>query len=336
MSLSAPICSTELLHKQFTAPPVVVVGLPRSGSSFLSRVLSRTPDLYVFDDLYIRHECLKYNNPDRLTDQDISALAERLYWTLHSRIKYSPDSIPEISYKDARRLTDSIAGSFFEKFPKWCEIQSEFLSRLALLSGVPRWGWKCPGDFRVLESINNHYPGIQVIFLHRNPIDVLLSRKHVPEQDGDRRTYHPVVQSIYWETARRHAAAFAEKHPGQILFVSFDEMISDRKSHESILSFLNARSTSTHLDSPNTSFSSKSRPLPTYIELKCANFFCRAGMRNLGYRSNGEWGCVGLGNFLMCSVNFCRYYASRCVSDRSSRKISREFLRSLLSRKKPF
>ena len=33
--------------------PVVVVGLPRSGSSFLSYVISQIDDWYVFDDLYL-------------------------------------------------------------------------------------------------------------------------------------------------------------------------------------------------------------------------------------------------------------------------------------------
>ncbi|WP_107666876.1 hypothetical protein [Cyanothece sp. BG0011] len=51
-SPTSPLFSTTPVVEQST-PPVIVVGLPRSGSSFLAHTLSTLKDWYVFDDLMI-------------------------------------------------------------------------------------------------------------------------------------------------------------------------------------------------------------------------------------------------------------------------------------------
>ena len=48
--LEALIKSPTLVNQE-TTPPVIVVGLPRSGSSYLAHVLSCLEGWFIFDDL---------------------------------------------------------------------------------------------------------------------------------------------------------------------------------------------------------------------------------------------------------------------------------------------
>ena len=53
--MSDPLFSSQpVTAKDTHSAPVIVVGMPRSGSSFLSHVLSQLPGWYVFDDLYLQ------------------------------------------------------------------------------------------------------------------------------------------------------------------------------------------------------------------------------------------------------------------------------------------
>lgn len=333
MSDQPDIFSTGMIYKQFLHPPVVVVGLPRSGSSFLSRVLSCTPDLYVFDDLYIRQACNKFSNPAKLTDEDLHILGDRIYWILHSRIKFSPDSIPSLSIDEAKLLSRSIVASFLGTEPSWALIHSELLSRLAALKSSPRWGWKCPGDFRVLTELNACFPDIKVVFLHRHPYDVLLSRKFVRKGDGDPRTFHPVIQSLYWASASKHVAEFQANHPSQVFSVSFDDLTTKPNYHKEILSFLDAKPLDHTLVSPNSSFENKEKPKLTLIETYCYNSLCRHQMKRLGYLPKHEHDSIGILNFIATSIHFCTYYTQQSIASKASRATAKEFLRSLFKPK---
>lgn len=326
MANQCPITSTEPLRHQFTKPPVLVVGLPRSGSSFLSRVLSASSELYVFDDLYTRKTCLGYNNPLSLTDIELDELKIKLYWTLHARVKFNADLIPELTKSDAAKLTDSIFECFRSTSPSWADVHAELLSRLARLKGSEVWGWKCPGDIRALEALSDLFPGIRVIFLHRHPVDVLQSKKNVPSGDGDKESYHPFVQCLYWKTAWHLNHQFALNHPRQSFLLPFDKLVKRDSVIHDMCTFLEISPICYHGDSPNSSFKKSTRTPPTLCEIIIVKLTCKKAMKSLGYSLKTGWAKFGFVPLISQTFDFSRYYLQKSIKDKSQAATVREFL----------
>ena len=57
--------TASIVASRGSGQPLIIVGLPRSGTSFLAHVLSAIDDWYVFDDLYCVQKamaCLLYTS----------------------------------------------------------------------------------------------------------------------------------------------------------------------------------------------------------------------------------------------------------------------------------
>ena len=67
---------------QQPVPPVIVVGLPRSGSTYIAHVLSCFDDLYVFDDLYPYQFAKALNLAGNLTQHQRIPVGKRKFLPL--------------------------------------------------------------------------------------------------------------------------------------------------------------------------------------------------------------------------------------------------------------
>lgn len=334
------IRSTTTLARNLQEPPLVVVGLPRSGSSLLSHLLSSFPNWYVFDDLYIRSETKQFKSPNTLDDAALDVIRKRLFWILHSRIKSGSFSAPNITIEQAQELADSIINCFIGKRPHWKQIHSEFLVRLALLNGATHWGWKCPGDFRALPELHTLFPELRVIFLHRHPEHALVSKKFVTGGDGDGKLYHPVAYAIYWQLAFDKATASKEKHPENFIDIPFKELTENHeKSTSRLCEFLNE--SDTHLDElpkPNSSFSSRDRKNLTYIEILIIRLICKRGMHELGYETiKSSPRKIGVLDIIKTTSLFIWFQTKRVVTSGSDRvrvfELAQTFVQGLFGRR---
>src|SRR5262245_59564545 len=52
LSSPAPLLAHQPIWPAYPGDPAIVVGLPRSGSTFLTHVLCQLPDWWFFNDLY--------------------------------------------------------------------------------------------------------------------------------------------------------------------------------------------------------------------------------------------------------------------------------------------
>lgn len=327
-----PLVYDRPMHTSTRPPPVVAVGLPRSGSSYLSRVLSESSSLFVFDDLYLRRHCLTYKRPEAIDDDSLLKIREWIYWQLHARIRGDFPSITNLSIADAGRLATSVTDCFRSSSPHWSQIQAELLTRLAMIQGANRWGWKCPGDYRVLNTLNQLFPGLKVVFLHRHPNDVLISRKNVPRDDGDSKSFNPIIQAIYWKDACEKSLMFHRDHPNQLMDISFNDLVNRTSKLDDLLLFLQVDNNSPKSHPVNSSYTKTNRPSPSLCELLIVNTICNKQMRLLGYEGRDSWDRIGGLRFLQQSYSSFLYYAAKTLKDKSRLGSVREFARSVFTK----
>lgn len=206
-------------------PPVVVVGLPRSGSKYLTHVLNGVDGLYVFDDLYYFREARGIRASAPLTPDQrrhlVTWLAARSVFPERER-DFDHRSVDE---ETVGRLRAGVESALAGREVGAPELLEEWMVRYALLQGRHRWGYKAPQEFMHLDHVARAFPGVQFVFLYRDPRRVMGSYKYVPDRHGDAGRYHPVTYALYWRLAQRTLAANAESLP--VHPVKFEDLVDD-------------------------------------------------------------------------------------------------------------
>lgn len=275
--------------------PVVVIGLPRSGTSFLSHALSQLPDYYVFDDLYlISQREAKEAGTSTLDDASLSALLGFLGWQIRARHKWGIYSIPAVPFERVEEMNTAMTEAFTQRRGTVLELQAEWLYRLARAAGKGQWGFKMPKALLYADALFKGYPNVQVICLMRQPEEVLASYKHMPRErggDGDPRRYHPLVYAPYWRFAARRFRQLSETYPDRVHLVRFHEFVADPlKTTNEIASILGTAPAAqiTRPERQNSSFkgdpkkSSKKTGL-TGLEARLVRWMCAQDIQELGF-----------------------------------------------------
>lgn len=210
---------------------VIVVGLPRSGSSLLSQVMSELPGWYVFDDLYTSRAAKQAGVFDKPFGK--AALEDLLYflgWQIRARKRHGLYAIPAVEEHEIEPMNAALLELFEDTGADWIDLEEEWLVRLAARRGCPNWGYKAPGAFRYLDRMLARHPNMKAVFLMRAPEAVLASYKYMPKtsQDGDPAQYHPVSHALYWRAAARAwRRAVATHGEDRIQLVRFEDMVVD-------------------------------------------------------------------------------------------------------------
>lgn len=234
--------SEELVGKNLGSP-VIVVGLPRSGSSYLAHLLSCTQDWFVFDDLYPYQKAARHgligisdlSQKKHLIEKYLNSLG----WSLRAKIKFeknfSSQSFSSLTIEDIEKMQMAVFRSVQDQpHLTWAKILDEWMTRLSLYLGKSKWGYKTPKDYSHLKDLIRVFPNMKIIFLFRNPLNVMQSYKSLPRDriaggDGVSRQYHPLIYALYWRDAYVKTMAFKSKASTEInlLKVKFEEMVDD-------------------------------------------------------------------------------------------------------------
>jgi hypothetical protein len=177
--------------------PVFITGLPRSGTTFLHRLMMMDPENRaprVWETIYPLPE------PDRRDDR-VARVAgqlrmfERLapaFRALHPLDATSPQECSEITahvFRSLRFDTNYLIPSYRDwldadvnhHLPAY-RFHERFLRHLRFQDGKDqRWVLKCPEHVFALRAIRTVYPDARVIFVHRDPVKVLLSVARLTE-----------------------------------------------------------------------------------------------------------------------------------------------------------
>jgi hypothetical protein len=172
--------------------PIFITGLPRSGTTFLHRLLMEDPDNrapLVWQTIYPYplpkparggHDA----RPLRVARQ-LRAF-ERLapeFRGLHPLDATSPQECSEITAHVFRSLRFDTTYRI-PTYRSWLDGDSHlpayafhkrFLQHLQHQDGGGRWVVKCPDHLFALDAIRTVYPDARLVFVHRDPVKVLLS-----------------------------------------------------------------------------------------------------------------------------------------------------------------
>ncbi len=183
-----------ILEEPITAP-LIITGLPRSGSTFFHRLLIADPGAVaplVWQTIY------PYPEPGARRDrraEKVDRTLRRFAWfapalrSVHPLDSRTPQECTEItaqvlqslrfetmydipSYKAWLRARGHLAAYRFHK---------RFLQHLQHQGQRGRWVLKCPDHVFALDALCAVYPDARVVFLHRDPLKVLPSVAQLTE-----------------------------------------------------------------------------------------------------------------------------------------------------------
>lgn len=329
----SPLFATTPVVSEPRHSPVIVVGLPRSGSSFLSHVMSQIEDWYVFDDLYLFRTAKGLGVDGSLSEEQLEKLVDFLGWQLRARIKWAVFEPPRCTWADVDEMNAAILTTFRGQSVHWYELLEEWMTRLAVHHGCTHWGYKAPQDFMHLDMLRAIWPGVRFIFVYRDPRRVMASKKYVDGQDGTPGEYHPVVYARYWRMASD--AMTRATREGKVHFTKFEKLVADpNEEARKIAEFLGSRfEGEVRRTKGNTSFKGGKRRSITPTEAWICERVAGTSMQALGYeRTEGRLRVRDVPDFVWTSGRFALAQTKRLARNPAARQSVWFFLKSLVGR----
>jgi len=182
-----------LLDQPIVAP-IFITGLPRSGTTFLHRLMmedtaNRGPRVF---------ETIAPYPPARGADRRVKRVGRQLrgferiapeFRSLHPLDASSPQECCEINAHVFRSLRFDTTYQI-PSYREWLDNEGHlegylfhrrFLQHLQHQQGARRWVLKCPDHLFALRELRTVYPDARVVFVHRDPVKVLLSVTRLTE-----------------------------------------------------------------------------------------------------------------------------------------------------------
>jgi len=344
-SLLAPTITNAALVTNAATAPVVVVGLPRSGSSFLSHVLSCMDNWYIFDDLYPYQKAASLGICDTTNLAKKPALLKEyinsLTWQLRAKIKFEKNfEVPNLTLEDTFTMEERLLSAFAHRASlTWHEVLEEWITRLAKHAQKSRWGYKTPQDFMHMDELVDAFPGVRFIYILRDPRKVMRSFKNLPRvkthgnEDGESRQYHPIIYALYWRAAYDKVQSFARSGRAPITTVRFEDLIAAPEVTAIRLAEFLDTTVSGQIcpRSVNSSFSGRPVRELSATEIKICEKIAGNQMIAAGYslakplpRIRDSW------DLLKTSSEFTIYQIHRALTDSRGRESIRAFVKNLV------
>jgi len=231
--------------------PVFITGLPRSGTTFLHRLMltdpvSRAPAVW---------ETIAPSPAAGTREKRIARVGRQLkafewlapeFRALHPLEATSPQECSEITAHVFRSLRfdttynipsyrNWLDADVFRHLPGY-RFHKRFLQFLQHQDGVQsRWVLKCPEHLFALQAIRAVYPDARLVFVHRDPVKVLLSQARLTEvlrrpftRRLDPRTLGPDESRRWFDGTRRMMAVGDDAgFPDPVCHVHYMDLISD-------------------------------------------------------------------------------------------------------------
>ena len=188
---------TPSINNEAIRQPIFITGLPRSGTTFLHRLMLTDPDNRapsVWETIY--------PSPSAGSrEQRIARVARQLrtfdwlapaFRALHPLDATSPQECSEITAHVFRSLRFDTT-HHVPSYRNWLDadvlrhlpayrFHKKFLQYLQHQDGdARRWVVKCPEHLFALQAIRMVYPDARMVFVHRDPVKVLLSQSRLTE-----------------------------------------------------------------------------------------------------------------------------------------------------------
>jgi hypothetical protein len=321
--------------------PIVLVGMPRSGSTLYSALLNQAKQVYLINDAYFLQEVDKVNAWQKFECE--SDARDFLKYVEALIIRRSAVRNTSVLMNSARMTADQLdaACTAISKVEvrdrNWHSILADIMTIAAESSGKKQWGWNTPQDLYHIERILSFFPATKFIFLMRDPFAVLKSFKYKPNKDSERR-YHPLAQALAWKKAATTLHKATRQHPENVFLVKYEDLIS-KTPHEisRINNYLGIEiPTDLKLASLGTNSSFRKQQSTkrlgtkdiSNLEAWLADSVLFEERQSLGYISpRRDFSVKGLFPFLLQTGSFVRYYMVALLHSPNTRKRVVRFLK---------
>ncbi len=230
------------------AAPIFITGLPRSGTTFLHRLMMEDPQSRaprVFQTIHPYPDGAAPDRRERRVNRKLRVF-ERLapeFRSLHPLDAASPQECCEITAHVFRSLRFDTT-YHIPSYRRWLDeaghlpayrFHRRFLQHLQHQEGVGRWVLKCPDHLFALRELRAIYPDARIVFVHRDPVKVLLSLTRLTEvlrrpftRKVDRRRIGREEAARWYDGTLRMIQADAESQFAEpICHVHYLDLISD-------------------------------------------------------------------------------------------------------------
>jgi hypothetical protein len=228
--------------------PIFITGVPRSGTSFLHDLMLRdrgTRAPRVWQTIYpypiARGRDIRLDRVRRQI-RAFGRLAPE-FQARHPLDAVSPQECTEITAHVFRSLRFDTT-HWIPSYREWLDatghldayrFHRRFLQHLQRQDGPGQWVLKSPDHVFALEAVRAVYPDARVIFLHRNPLDVLASNARLTEvlrAPFARRANRPQIgrqESARWRkgTTLMMEAAATDRFAEPILHLRYSDLAAD-------------------------------------------------------------------------------------------------------------
>lgn len=309
-----------------TARPVFMVGLPRSGSTLLSRLVNESPDILSVNDLYFLQAVIADNALEGVLDEAQAArLADSLLEVIDTRANANNEFIGQfrVSPEAIARIREKALAAHRRAPMAWNALMDALLADVAAEAGKTRWADKTPQNFLHAERLIEAFPNARFVYLLRDPADILSSYKFASGEGHDRRRYHPWVYARYWVAAVERYEELKAAFPERFLLVRYEDLVA-RPAEEAarIAGFIGTTITPPALGNVghNSSFSGKARQTIGPAEQAICARVCGKAAARYGYRpAAGAWSVGGVASVVALTFRFAFFQGLRLVQSRDAR-----------------
>jgi len=309
--------------------PLFVVGMPRSGSTLLTRLLNESQDLFIVNDFYYLQYVESLNGFERNDSNLNQDLAQYILKLIKGRIE-RPDSPPiecglMLSEADTRELESYATQCGKQADLNWATILTNIMEFSANLVGKKIWGYNTPQDYLHIDKLLHKFPDAKFIFLMRDPRSVIRSYKYVTSNGyHDTNRYHPILQSMAWKASIRTYNNWKDLKPEQFLLIFYEELIE--KTNEALAKvgdFTSAKFSSIDLNDfgNNSSFQGKNKRSLSDTEIWLCEKVAGQEMLNMGYSLSGKKPQLQDSGYLLnISQKAALFYVQKSLTSKDIRK----------------
>ncbi|MFV0645619.1 MAG: sulfotransferase [Sphingomonadaceae bacterium] len=175
------------IAEEIVTPPMIITGLPRSGSTKLQRLIAADPQvrsLLTWQALYPAPiNDMAFSGPDPRIDLAATYVAAQdKVKASHAHVVDQPEeefylliqsleSVFEINYVPSRRYLDWIRGRNREPSYRFLHRMLQYLQWQSNVPGEMPWILKSPAHLGSLDMICEVFPGATVLHTYRDPVE---------------------------------------------------------------------------------------------------------------------------------------------------------------------
>ena len=209
---------------------IFIVGMSRSGTTLLSRILNSCDEVYILEEThFVREYVNKF--PEVINDNEMERIVNK-FITIQKKGIYGAEK-PE----QCVSVIDDIREKLFENRYVLIDLIKCLFSYEARKRNKKIVGDQTPNHVFYIDYIVNNFENVRIINMVRDPRAVIASQKykHLMAKSHNqpkyevirtRINYHPITQSILWKRSVKSALRGLKRYKN-IINVKYEDLVSD-------------------------------------------------------------------------------------------------------------